>query len=576
MHSLGAFEKELRRNVRWVLLFSLTSNMFLIALPIYMLQIYDRILHSGSVESLLMITLVVVCALCLYGIVDSYLSRLFSALGRSFSETVGPEVMRRSVASPGDSGAHPIDSVDDVRKFFNSRTPSTVVECLWIPIFLGIVFLFHPLLGFVGVLGAGGLLLVAIIGDRKLRNRHDESIERKQSGNRFARSITRNRDTVLAHGMTGTLASRWSIRYSEASEAGAARYATQSDIAATSRTFRLLVQVALLGLGAYLAIRGSISSGMIVASSLMMARALSPFERALPTWRGLERARVSYAETKRLLTNEPIPVRRNLGTEQATIMGRGIRVISQASSNAFVTPAAIDIGDFQVDAGEILAIVGPNGSGKTTLLRAAVGLHPLEDGRITVGDLTLDGAISAEFGGGVSYIAQDPQFLPGTIARNISRFQKVDEQAMQDALALSRVDLWVGSLRAGVDTAINSDGSPLSPGQRQQVALARALYGGPQFLFMDEPTARLDVIEEAAFARLLRFLKDHGRTVILVTHSQRILRECDRMIVLHQERGEFLSDRKSILARTQQSGGRPGKLGDAESETGLAELARGA
>jgi PrtD family type I secretion system ABC transporter len=518
--------------------FSFAANLLLLVVPLYMLQVYDRVIVSGSSATLTMLTLIAVVLLAVYGVTVLAVQRVLDGAALRFEECVARPLLALGIERRlrGGDWDRPFRDLDAVKQVLRGDAATAALDSLWVPAFLLLVFLFHPWLGAVALAGTVVLAGLALLQGRKMR----EAAERRAGGVSQSRVIAhgfaRHFEAVIATGIVTELGRRWlGLRYDK-TDAGAGA------LTALQRTVRLILQIALLGTGAALTIAGSISAGSIVATSILMWRALQPLERAAASFATL---REGYDALRRLRGVEMLgaaPVRSHaiagrLAMERITIAHprTGETLFSNLS--------------FDVAPGEVLGVVGPSGVGKTLLARIAVGLHPHQAGRVRLDDLPISIQMASLFSGALGYLPQDNALLEGTVAQNIARFRPAPMPDVAAAAQRARAADTIGALPDGYDTFIDPERPGLSGGQMRRIALARALFGDPRLVVLDEPTTHIDVLGEQNVLEAILEMRSEGRTVMLITHSSRLLAACDKLLVLRPGTAEFLDSRAQILRR---------------------------
>ena len=526
--------RDCRRAFWSVALFSGAVNVLMLAGPLYMLQIYDRVLTSRSVPTLIALTVFLVGAYAFQGAFDMLRARIVvraaSLLDQRLGSTVHAAVVRLGVLVRTPGEAHqPVRDLDQIRGFLTGAGPLAIVDLPWMPVFLFICFVIHPWLGVVSVAGALILIAITVLTYRASRDPVREFT--RDNGIRLAmiEADRRNSESVTAMGMAGTLAARWTnfnARY-------LASISRSADVVgaygSTTKIVRLLLQSAILGVGAYLVLRVELTAGAMIAASIMMGRALAPIETAIANWRSFIAARQSVRrlsdQLARLQTRDaptalPKPSRA-LAVEKIAVVAPGTQ-----------TPIVRDV-EFQLGAGEVLGIIGPSGAGKTSLLRALVGIW-----RPARGAVRLDGAAIEQWdtdalGRHIGYVSQSLELFDGTIAENIARMATdLDSDAIIRAARTAGAHEMILRLPNGYDTLIGDAGAALSAGQRQRIALARALYGDPFLIALDEPHANLDHEGEIALTQAIQAAKARRAIVVMIAHRPSALAVCDKVLFL--------------------------------------------
>jgi ATP-binding cassette subfamily C protein EexD len=525
-----------RRSLVFVGIFSMLVNLLFLVPPLYMLQIYDRVLTSRSSETLLVLTLVVVWLFVTLGLLEFARSRILIRFGNrlddGLSGVVYDAVNRLARANPGRGTQQPLHDLATLRQFLAGNAPFALFDAPWVTIYLAILFLFHPAFGWFALAATLAVLGIAFVQDRMTR---DLQREQEQNAARLATTVgeqLRQAELVHAMGMQGPLSGRWFAQHADA-VAMASRMADHATGWSTlSRTLRLLFQSLMLGLGAYLAIGNAITAGMVIAGSILLGRALAPVDQLIAHWRLYRNARVAYERLHAMLADMPgdavrMPLPRPTGRLELSnvvmIPPHGRKPVLQGVS-------------FGLAAGDVLVVTGASGAGKSALLRSMLGIWPL-----TAGNVRLDGSDIAhwnreDLAPHVGYLPQDIELFAGTVAENIARFGELKQRRVIAAAQLAGVHDMISALPGGYDTRVGPGGVSLSGGQRQGIALARALYGRPSLVVLDEPAANLDRDGELAVRRACRYLKKHGVTVVMVTHRAYLVDVADSMLVLERGR----------------------------------------
>jgi ATP-binding cassette, subfamily C, type I secretion system permease/ATPase len=526
--------------------FSLAINLLLLAPPLYMLQVFDRVLTSHSNETLVFLTLGVALALATMAGLDMVRAQLLAAGGAALDRKLGARVLERLLGEAARRGvgenANALRDAHCVRAFFGGAGILALFDLPWLPVFLLIIFLFHPLMGAFALGGALVMLSLAAVNERLTRR----ALERAQSEARraaaFIDTSARNAEVVAALGMLDAVTRRWQTLNDAASERQLQAARAGSRISGLTKLARQLIQTGMLAIGAYVVIDQQVSAGVMIAATILLSRALAPVEQLVAGWRSLVEARAAWRRLAELLSGDkqpeaatslPVPEGR-LRAENAVFGFRGAErpILRNAS--------------FEIAPGESLGVIGPSASGKSTLARLIVGVW-----RPASGHLRLDGADvaswpRAELGRHVGYLPQDVELFPGTVARNIARLDEADDAEVIRAAKRAHVHELVLKLAKGYDTELPGG---LSPGQRQRVGLARALYGDPRLVVLDEPNANLDAEGEQALLRALAELKAEGITVVIVAHRPSLLSGVDKLLVLRDGMVEAFGPRTEIMPR---------------------------
>lgn len=532
-----------------VALFSAMANLLLLTGPLFMLQVYDRVLASGSVPTLIALVILVTALFLLYGIFELVRGRVLARVGLLVDGAVSGLAFRKALESPirgRDNGGkpEPTRDVDTVRQFLSGGGPNFILDMPWIPVYVAVVALLHPLLGLAVVGGAVVLGVGAVLNDRASRRRQDVVTDARVRKNAISALGQRNAEVVAAMGMGGNLTRRWSERHEEMLVAQTGAGDLTGGITAWAKTFRLMLQSGILALGAYLAILQEITPGAMIAASIISARALGPVEQALSRWRSFLETRSAWRRLDEDLT-EDVEVRTTLPRPASALEVSGLAIAPPGMEK----PTLTDV-NFRLEAGQSMAVVGPSAAGKTTLGRALAGVWPALEGEVRLDGATLDQWTPEALGRFVGYLPQDVELFDGTVAENVSRFDERcdDDQVIAAATAAGAHELITG-LPEGYDTRIGPAGANLSAGQRQRVGLARALYGMPFLVILDEPDANLDTAGEEALRTAITGAKAAGSIVVIMAHRANAIAAADHVLVLAGGRQRAFGPPSEVLPR---------------------------
>jgi PrtD family type I secretion system ABC transporter len=541
-----------RSSFAHVALFSAAVNILYLASPLYMLQVYDRVVSSGSVPTLLMLTLALVLALGAMAALDFVRGRILIRAGLRLDRLLSARVMAAMVkhanATNGVARGQALRDLDNFRQFVTGTGIYALFDAPWVPAYLVIIALLHPLLGALALFFALILLGLAVLNEKLVRAGLVEAGEAAARGYAFTDASLRNSHVVEAMGMMGGLLNRWRRERTLM----LAAQATASDRGATLnsliRFLRIAMQSLMLGAGAWLVIERSVTAGVMFAGMILLARALLPVEQAVGSWRQFVDARAAYARLRQLLAAYPPPAR--------TIALPRPKGLLAAQAVTFGVPGVqrplLQGVTFQVEPGESLGIIGPSGAGKSTLARLIVGINAP-----TAGAVRLDGANvatwdRADFGRHVGYLPQEIELFSDTVAANIARFGDAKDQDIINAAVMAGAHTMILALPKGYETPLGEGGVNLSGGYRQRIGLARALYGDPSLLVLDEPSSNLDMEGEIALANCLSRLKAMGRTVLVISHRQSTMTSVDKILVLHSGIAHMFGPRNEVLAKLAQ------------------------
>jgi PrtD family type I secretion system ABC transporter len=556
---LAAALRDCRRAFWSVTFFSGAVNLLMLAGPLYMLQVYDRVLAGRSIPTLVALTIFLVGAYAFQGLLDFIRSRVVvraaALLDSHLATTVHDAVVRIAVRGGQNADAHqPMRDLDQIRGFLTGAGPLAIIDLPWMPVFLAICFLIHPWLGLLSLFGGLTLLILTLLTERASRAPAQAVARNAGARQSLAEAARRNSETATAMGMVEALGKRWTT----VNERYLGAVGRSSDVVngygGLTKVLRLLLQSAILGFGAYLVIKNELSAGGMIAASIMMGRALAPIETAIANWRPFIAARESIRRLSAMLsqvlpegparTELPRPAR-SIDIEQVTVAAPGVQRIIVSNVN------------FRLTTGEAMGVIGPSGSGKSSLVRTLAGIWAPARGTVRLDGAALDQWDPQQLGPHIGYVAQTVELFDGTVAENIARMSPTtDAEAVLRAAKAAGAHDMILRLSNGYDTAIGDGGAVLSGGQRQRVALARALYGDPFLVVLDEPNSNLDTDGETALQSAIRGLKAQGAIVILIAHRPAALVECDKVLFLSNGSQQAFGPRdevlRTVLARPQQ------------------------
>ncbi|MER9915537.1 MULTISPECIES: type I secretion system permease/ATPase [unclassified Mesorhizobium] len=528
-------------------LFSLAINLLYLAGPLYMLQVYDRVVSSASETTLVMLTAALLMAFVALAGLDMIRAWVLTRASVRLDRLLGGRIVAATIDVLGGaaSKSQPLRDFDTFRQFVTGAGMHAIFDLPWAPIYIGIIFLLHPVLGFFALGCAVLLLLMALVNEWVVRGPLTEANDVATLNYGFTEMGLRNAEVVRAMGMTEGLLRRWSQDRFRVLD----RQAVASDRAATMQSLikflRLSMQSVILGLGAYLVINRMATAGAMFAASILLGRALQPVEQTVGAWRGLVSARGAWLRVKSLLLATPL-------REQALTLPRPAGRLS-VEGLTYVTPGSnrpiLRGVTFQIEAGETLGVIGPSGAGKSTLARQLIGvLKP------SAGVVRLDGAdVSVwprnSLGRHLGYLPQDIELFAETVAANISRFQTDMDSEVVAAAQLAGVHEMILRLPNGYDTQVGEGGAVLSGGYRQRIGLARAVFGEPSVVVLDEPASNLDVEGDSALAECIAELKRQGATVVIISHRPSTLAQVDKILLLRDGAVELFGERTEVIAK---------------------------
>ena len=532
-----------------IAVFSCFVNLLQLIGPLYMLQIYDRVIPSRSQETLVALTLLIAALYAFMGLLDYARGRIASrigALAQSRLDTrVFEAVMRRSVLSSERSKpASGLKDLEAVQKLLGSPVLFAVFDMPWAPIYIFAIFTFHPYLGYLSIVG--GLILVAatILNQMFTKKPELEAVRSSMHGDAFAETIRQQGEMIQALGMRGTVMRRWQrlrqAALSQTIDAGD----RVGQFATFSKTFRYFLQSAVLGLGAYLVIHGMMSAGAMIAGSILLGRSLAPIEQAIGGWSLVQRARQGWASLKVLLASTPeVPERTALPRPRAIFDCSQITVFPPEQQRA-----SLRMLDFHVRPGQALGVIGASASGKSTLARVLTGIWRPASGSVRLDGATLDQYDPDVLGSYIGYLPQDVVLFDGTVAENIARMSETpDAEAVVKAAKKAGAHEMILGLPQGYDTPVAAGGARLSGGQKQRIGLARAFYGDPVIMVLDEPNSNLDAAGQDALNAAIATAKAEGKAVVIMAHRPAGIAECDLILIIDGGTAKAFGPRDEVL-----------------------------
>ena len=529
--------------------FSAAVNLLMLVPVIYMLQVYDRVISSGSYSTLAMLTLLMVALTAALGGFEWVRSMiLISASNRiekNLRRRVSDATFKRALITGGMvSNAQPLNDLSSLRQFLTGNGLFAFFDAPWFPIYVFVMFMFHPMFGYAAIFA--GIVMIALayttekVTSKKLQNANTQST----SINNQINGTIKNSEVIAAMGMADDLRHRQEARFDKVLtlQTDASRWA--GILQSLSKTFRMVMQSLLLGLGALLALQQEISPGMMIAGSLLLGRALAPIDMLVGTWKGFTLARGQYDRLGQLLAQIPKDAETmSLPEPTGKLSVEQVTVVPPGSKNIVVRGVTMELSP-----GEALGIVGPSASGKSCLARALLGIWPAYSGKVRLDGADISSWNRSELGPHIGYLPQDIELFDGSISENISRFGDVDPEKVVAAAKVAGVHELILNLPKGYDTVIGGAGGVLSGGQRQRIGLARAIYGSPKYLVLDEPNSNLDDQGERELVEAIRRIKAAGATVIVITHRTMVLQCVDKILVMRDGAAQSFGPRDQVLA----------------------------
>jgi ATP-binding cassette subfamily C protein PrsD len=530
------------------------SNILMLTGAMFMLEIYDRVLPSRSMPTLVGLLVLAATLFTALGVLDAIRGRILVRIGGSLDEALSGRVYDTLMRLPLRGGARsdgtqPLRDLDAVRSYLSGLGPVALFDLPWIPLYLAICFAFHPLIGLTALAGAIILIALTLLTEILMRAPTRAATEAAVVRSGLAEASRRNAEAVVAMGMAGRIAARWNEAnrqymrsQQEASDLG-------GGLSATSKVLRMMLQSGVLAVGAYLVINQEASAGIIIAGSILSARALAPVDLAIANWKGFVAARQSWHRLNRLLLASPAQ------SAPMQLQAPAHRLTVESASGAPPGVAKIVVQDvaFELEAGQGLGVIGPSGSGKSSLVRLLVGVWQPVRGNIRLDGAALDQWSQDALGRHIGYLPQDVELLAGTVAENISRFEpEADTAAVIAAAKIVGVHDLIVRLPSGYDTPIGEQGSALSAGQAQRVALARAFYRDPFLVVLDEPNSNLDSEGEEALTRAILSVRERKGIVVVVAHRPSAIAGVDRLLMMNMGRVQAVGPKDEVLSKVLQ------------------------
>ncbi|WP_246679255.1 type I secretion system permease/ATPase [Mesorhizobium sp. B2-6-2] len=532
-------------------LFSGVLNVLMLAGSLYMLEVYDRVLPSRSLPTLVGLSILLLILYSGQGVLEFVRGRVLVRIGGALDEALGGRVYQSILRLPLRTGRdsdslQPMRDLDSVRVFLSGSGPTALFDLPWLPLYLFIIFMFHWLLGVTALLGAIVLVVLTIMAERLTRKPVSSGTSSGIRRNGLVSAANRNAEVVAAMGMAGGLTARWE----DANLDYIAEQRKVSDVAggfgAISKVLRMLLQSSMLGLGAWLVIEGQATAGIIITASILSGRALAPVDLAIANWKGFVTARQGWQRLNRVLAALPAETEPMLLPPPSANVGmQNVSVGAPGTQRLLVHDAS-----FALEAGHGVGIIGPSGSGKSTLVRALVGAWQPVAGRIKLDGADLDQWSLAERGRHIGYLPQDVELFAGTVAENIARFEPdADAGAIIAAAKAAGAHELIVGFREGYETEIGEHGEAVSAGQRQRIALARALYRDPFLVVLDEPNSNLDMDGEQALIKAMLGVRERGGVVVIVAHRPNVLAAVDFVLAMNQGRVHAFGPKDEVFAK---------------------------
>ena len=555
----GRAELRAARKASWGLyafvgVFSVFVNLLMLTGPLYMLQVYDRVLGSRSVETLVALTALVAFLYSMMGLLDYARGRIMGRVGARFQarldRRVFDAVVRKSSTAPDERTATGLADLEAVQRLIASPVLTAVFDLPWTPLFLAGIWVFHPWLGMLALLGGALLVAVALLNQFASRASLVNANQAAVQAGMMANQIRSEAEMVQAMGMRDAAFARWQKARARALAAQIRASDLGGTFSVTTKTFRLFLQSAMLGLGAYLVLRGEMTAGAMIAASILLGRALAPVEQIVGQWAVIQRARKGWSSLEILLEQVPPEnTRTKLPRPKARLEVQNLTILAPGESDPVLKSIS-----FKIEPGQAVGVIGTSGSGKSTLARAITGVWRPRSGVIRLDGATLDQFAPAMLGCHIGYLPQRVQLFDGTIAENIARLSEApDPAAVVAAATKADAHEMILKLPQGYDTLVSANGGRLSGGQIQRIGLARAMYGDPVILVLDEPNSNLDSEGSAAVNRAIRGFKEAENSVLVMAHRPAAIKECNILLMLENGAVRAFGPKDDVLREVVQN-----------------------
>ena len=543
------------RGLFWaVAIFSFVVNILMLTGPLYMLQVYDRVLGSRSLETLFGLTLIVAFLYGMMGLLDFSRARIMARVGSRFQarldKRVFDAVIRKSAIAPDESSATGLRDLESIQRMLISPALMSLFDMPWTPLFLFGIMLFHPWLGYLAIGGGVILIVLTILNQTTTRLPIAKANMATVQSEKIANQMINEAEMVQAMGMRDASFHRWQLARDSALQESLAASDAGGLFSTLTKTFRLFLQSAMLGLGAYLVLAGELSPGAMIAGSILMGRALAPIELAIGNWPMFQRAAKGWANLSELLGTVPVePPRTALPAPKAKLDVQQLTMVPPGQSQA-----TLRMVNFTVQPGQAVGVIGSSGAGKSTLARAITGLWLPAGGKIRLDGAALDQYEPGILGQLIGYLPQRVELFDGTIAENIARLSP-NPDAGKIVTAAKRADAhdMILKMPDGYDTRVAASGGRLSGGQIQRIGLARAMYSDPVILVLDEPNSNLDNEGSMALNRAIKAMKDEGKTVLIMAHRPAAIQECDMLLMLEAGQVRAFGPKEEVLKKMVQN-----------------------
>jgi PrtD family type I secretion system ABC transporter len=529
-------------------LLSVFVNLLMLTGPLFMLQIYDRVLGSRSEETLVALAILVAFLYALMGVLDWVRARVMARVGAKFQARLDERVFRAVIQQALQAGdrnqpASGLRDLEAIQRFLGSPVLFAIFDMPFAPLFAALIFVFHPILGWVALFGGAVLIVITLLNQWLTRKRQAESMQASAQASSFAADIRNDAEAVVGMGMQSAVSTRWQSFRDEALVKGVAASDRTGLFTTITKTFRLFLQSMMLGIGAYLVLQNQMTAGAMIAGSILLGRSLAPIEQALGNWPVVQMASAGWKNLSRVLELVPEQsAKTELPKPKAHLTVQGLAVVPPGGERTALRGVS-----FEVKPGQAMGVIGQSASGKSTLARAITGIWQAAAGRVNLDGASLDQYESEVLGSYIGYLPQSVTLFKGTIAENIARLAlQPNADAVVAAAQVAGAHEMIKMLPKGYDTQISND-ARLSGGQRQLIGLARALYGDPLMLVLDEPNSNLDSVGTNALNAAIRAIKQRGGSVVIIAHRPAAIAECDTLLILENGMQKAFGPRDEVL-----------------------------
>ncbi len=534
-------------------MFSAVSNLLMLVPSIYMLQVYDRVLASRNEITLLMLTLLMLGAYLIMSVLELIRSFVLVRVGARFDMELNQRVytaaFEQNLKRAGGNAGQALSDLTNLRQFLTGNALFAFFDAPWFPVYLIVIFFFEPSLGFFALGGTAVLVILAFVNEAVSKKPLSEANTMAIMSGTLATNNLRNAEVIESMGMLPNLMGRWFKLHGRFLKLQAEASEKAGMVGAVTKFVQVSLQSLVLGFGALLAVEGKITPGMMIAASILVGRALAPVQQLIGVWKSFASTRSSYERLTKLLGDNP---RREAGMElpkpQGHVAVEGVTAAPPGSPTAVLRGLT-----FSIAPGDAVGIIGPSGAGKSTLARLLVGVWPAQAGKVRLDGADIYHWNKAELGPHIGYLPQDIELFGGTVSENIARFGTVDAEKVVLAAKRAGVHDMILHMPQGYDTRLGDGGAGLSGGQKQRLGLARAMYGDPSFIVLDEPNSNLDDVGEIALMQTVQDLRQRGKTIVLITHRTSILNVTNKLLLLRDGMAGMYGPTNEVFAALQQA-----------------------